>query len=83
VLTPDTGTQAGTTMNQAKHALNDDETLAQGKKEALATRDKSRDLTLPPRDAKSNPNKQPRAFSTVDQTKLNHVKSNTAIRNPT
>lgn len=47
VLTPDTVTQAVTTMNQAKDALNGDEKLAHAKQDAIANLDTLRDLNQP------------------------------------
>ncbi|MCP8588015.1 hypothetical protein NMF07_18495, partial [Acinetobacter baumannii] len=78
VLTPDTVTQAVTTMNQAKDALNGDEKLAQAKQEALANLDTLRDLNQPQRDALRNQINQAQALATVEQTKQNAQNVNTA-----
>ncbi|EOZ4502124.1 DUF1542 domain-containing protein [Staphylococcus aureus] len=71
VLAPDTVTQAVTTMNQAKDALNGDEKLAQAKQDALANLDTLRDLNQPQRDALRNQINQAQALATVEQTKQN------------
>ncbi len=81
VLTPDTVTQAVTTMNQAKDALNGDEKLAQAKQEALANLDTLRDLNQPQRDALRNQINQAQALATVEQTKQNAQNVNTAMSN--
>ncbi|EGL85515.1 putative extracellular matrix-binding protein ebh [Staphylococcus aureus subsp. aureus 21305] len=81
VLTPDTVTQAVTTMNQAKDALNGDEKLAQAKQEALANLDTLRDLNQPQRDALRNQINQAQALATVEQTKQNAQNVNTAMGN--
>ncbi|CAA6364242.1 cell wall associated fibronectin-binding protein [Staphylococcus aureus] len=81
VLTPDTVTQAVTTMNQAKDALNGDEKLAQAKQEALANLDTLRDLNQPQRDALRNQINQAQALATVQQTKQNAQNVNTAMSN--
>ncbi len=75
---PDTVTQAVTTMNQAKDALNGDEKLAQAKQEALANLDTLRDLNQPQRDALRNQINQATALATVEQTKQN-AQTNTAM----
>lgn len=67
VLTPDTVTQAVTTMNQAKDALNGDEKLAQAKQDALANLDTLRDLNQPQRDALRNQINQAQAINDKDQ----------------
>lgn len=81
VLTPDTVTQAVTTMNQAKDALNGDEKLAQAKQDALANLDTLRDLNQPQRDALRNQINQAQALATVEQTKQNAQNVNTAMGN--
>ncbi len=81
VLAPDTVTQAVTTMNQAKDALNGDEKLAQAKQDALANLDTLRDLNQPQRDALRNQIDQAQALSTVEQTKQNAQNVNTAMGN--
>lgn len=81
VLTPDTVTQAVTTMNQAKDALNGDEKLAQAKQNALANLDTLRDLNQPQRDALRNQINQAQALATVEQTKQNAQNVNTAMGN--
>lgn len=81
VLTPDTVTQAVTTMNQAKDALNGDEKLAQAKQDALANLDTLRDLNQPQRDALRNQINQAQALATVEQTKQNSQNVNTAMGN--
>ncbi len=81
VLTLDTVTQAVTTMNQAKDALNGDEKLAQAKQEALANLDTLRDLNQPQRDALRNQINQAQALATVEQTKQNAQNVNTAMSN--
>lgn len=68
VLTPDAVTQAVTTMNQAKDALNGDEKLAQAKQDAIANLDTLRDLNQPQRDALRNHINQAQALATVEQT---------------
>ncbi|MCS5201639.1 UNVERIFIED_CONTAM: DUF1542 domain-containing protein [Staphylococcus aureus] len=81
VLAPDTVTQAVTTMNQAKDALNGDEKLAQAKQDALANLDTLRDLNQPQRDALRNQINQAQALATVEQTKQNAQNVNTAMGN--
>ncbi|HHW8598557.1 TPA: hyperosmolarity resistance protein Ebh, partial [Staphylococcus aureus] len=81
VLTPDTVTQAVTTMNQAKDALNGDEKLAQAKQDAIANLDTLRDLNQPQRDALRNQINQAQALATVEQTKQNAQNVNTAMSN--
>ncbi len=81
VLTPDTVTQAITTMNQAKDALNGDEKLAQAKQDAIANLDTLRDLNQPQRDALRNQINQAQALATVEQTKQNAQNVNTAMSN--
>ncbi|MBR8865175.1 hyperosmolarity resistance protein Ebh, partial [Staphylococcus aureus] len=81
VLTPDAVTQAVTTMNQAKDALNGDEKLAQAKQDALANLDTLRDLNQPQRDALRNQINQAQALATVEQTKQNAQNVNTAMSN--
>ncbi|HDD6776176.1 TPA: hyperosmolarity resistance protein Ebh, partial [Staphylococcus aureus] len=81
VLSPDTVTQAVTTMNQAKDALNGDEKLAQAKQDALANLDTLRDLNQPQRDALRNEINQAQALATVEQTKQNAQNVNTAMGN--
>lgn len=80
-MTPDTVTQAVTTMNQAKDALNGDEKLAQAKQDALANLDTLRDLNQPQRDALRNQINQAQALATVEQTKQNAQNVNTAMGN--
>ncbi|HCZ6909217.1 TPA: GA module-containing protein, partial [Staphylococcus aureus] len=81
VLTPDAVTQAVTTMNQAKDALNGDEKLAQAKQDAIANLDTLRDLNQPQRDALRNQINQAQALATVEQTKQNAQNVNTAMSN--
>ncbi len=81
VLTPDTVTQAVTTMNQAKDALNGDEKLAHAKQDAIANLDTLRDLNQPQRDALRNQINQAQALATVEQTKQNAQNVNTAMGN--
>lgn len=81
VLTPDAVTQAVTTMNQAKDALNGDEKLAQAKQDAIANLDTLRDLNQPQRDALRNQINQAQALATVEQTKQNAQNVNTAMGN--
>lgn len=81
VLTPDAVTQAVTTMNQAKDALNGDEKLAQAKQDAIANLDTLRDLNQPQRDALRNHINQAQALATVEQTKQNAQNVNTAMSN--
>lgn len=81
VLSPDTVTQAVTTMNQAKDALNGDEKLAQAKQDALANLDTLRDLNQPQRDALRNQINQAQALATVEQTKQNAQNVNATMGN--
>lgn len=81
VLTPDTVTQAVTTMNQAKDALNGDEKLAHAKQDAIANLDTLRDLNQPQRDTLRNQINQAQALATVEQTKQNAQNVNTAMGN--
>lgn len=81
VLTPDTVTQAVTTMNQAKDAINGDEKLAHAKQDAIANLDTLRDLNQPQRDALRNQINQAQALATVEQTKQNAQNVNTAMGN--
>ncbi len=80
-LDPSAVTQAVTTMNQAKDALNGDEKLAQAKQDALANLDTLRDLNQPQRDALRNQINQAQALATVEQTKQNAQNVNTAMGN--